>query len=240
MSLRIGIVFALILQLNAGAEHSRLNLVELFTSEGCSSCPPADKVLSILAEREDVAVLSWHVNYWDYIGWVDPYGHPEATPRQRAYGRTFRRSSIYTPQMVVNGRTEFVGSDQARADRVLKSQPANPAVIELTAKMSEGSISVSALISNSGKNTHAYLALTEDNLVSNVKRGENRSRTLNHDGIVRKYFDLGALINGSKQLEREIKVIEKWKRKDLKIVIWVQNTSNMKIEGVAKVTPMRK
>ena len=85
-------------------------VVELFTSQGCSSCPPADELFAALSEREDVIALAFHVDYWDYIGWKDPFGAPAHAERQRAYAITGGRTSIYTPEMIVNGKTDVVGA----------------------------------------------------------------------------------------------------------------------------------
>src|SRR5271170_1584198 len=87
-------------------------VVELFTSEGCSSCPPAETYVGELAQRPGVLALSFHVDYWDDLGWRDRFGIPEATPRQRAYARAMSLSSVYTPQVVIDGHEDFVGSDR--------------------------------------------------------------------------------------------------------------------------------
>lgn len=101
-------------------------IVELFTSEGCSSCPSADRLLSEIVDEQqsDVEIigLSFHVDYWDYIGWKDPYAHKEFTQRQRAYSTKLRSYQVYTPQMVVNGKHEFVGSDRRTWARVLSTE----------------------------------------------------------------------------------------------------------------------
>src|SRR5712671_5298268 len=94
-------------------------VVELFTSQGCSSCPPADTYLGELAERRDVLALAFHVDYWDDLGWRDRFGLTEAVRRQRVYTRTLRRSSAYTPQVVIDGQAEYVGSDRASIGKSL-------------------------------------------------------------------------------------------------------------------------
>ena len=102
-------------------------VVELFTSQGCSSCPPADALLGELAKRTDVLALGFHVDYWDYIGWKDPYASKLATKRQRQYAETFKLSYVYTPQMVVNGVTESVGSDRAGIEAAVEKAKTRPA-----------------------------------------------------------------------------------------------------------------
>lgn len=94
-------------------------LLELFTSQGCSACPPADRLLASLGAREDLLVLSFHVSYWDHMGWADPFAIPASTRRQRGYARTMRSRSVYTPQMVVQGGVAAVGSDEARIMRLI-------------------------------------------------------------------------------------------------------------------------
>src|SRR2546430_9680821 len=98
-------------------------VVELFTSEGCSSCPPADALLAELAGRPDVLALSFHVDYWDRLGWKDPFSSPDATRRQHGYAEPFGISTGYTPQMVVDGRWQAVGSDRSEVEQALGSAP---------------------------------------------------------------------------------------------------------------------
>lgn len=103
-------------------------VVEFFTSQGCSSCPPADAYLAELAKRDDVIALSFHVDYWNYIGWSDPFLSREATERQRAYGRTMGKSYVYTPQVVVDGRAETVGSNRHEVSNLINMAAAAPKV----------------------------------------------------------------------------------------------------------------
>src|SRR5271169_3687855 len=112
-----------ILQAQAG---QRPVVVELFTSEGCSSCPPADALLAELANRPDVLALSFHVDYWDRLGWKDPFSSPEATARQEDYARLLGINSVYTPQIVVDGRLETVGSDRSAVERALDAARHDP------------------------------------------------------------------------------------------------------------------
>ena len=98
----------------AGAAEDKLTVVELFTSQGCSSCPPADAILGELSDRGDILALSLHVEYWDYLGWTDPFASAEHTRRQREYARRFGLRYLYTPQMVIQGSLQVTGSDRAR------------------------------------------------------------------------------------------------------------------------------
>ena len=168
-------------------------LVELFTSEGCSSCPPADVLLSNIVDSEyegvEVIGLSFHVDYWDYIGWKDPYASQKYTQRQRAYARKFYSNQVYTPQMVVNGKHEFVGSDRAKWRSVLGKTKSKKStyVIDLQKLSIEndelviqvGSVSESKVVLNA--------AIVERGLSQEVTRGENRGRKLSHDNVVRSF-----------------------------------------------------
>jgi len=100
-------------------------VVELFTSQGCSSCPPADKILSGYAKSNDVLALSWHVDYWNYLGWKDTFSKAEFTKRQRSYAVSFRRRGVYTPQAVVNGRNHAVGSQRSEIESLISTFQSN-------------------------------------------------------------------------------------------------------------------
>ncbi len=169
-------------------------VVELFTSEGCSSCPPADRLLSSIITNSDREVeimgLSFHVDYWDYIGWRDPYARKDYTIRQRAYGRKFQNNSIYTPQMIVNGKYEFVGSDQRKLNQVLSLEKntkleSNLELSDVMLKGSKLSVSVS---SSDIERSLINIAVVERGLSQNVKRGENRGLRLYHDNVVRAFY----------------------------------------------------
>ncbi len=176
-------------------KHTGFAVIELFTSEGCSSCPPADRLLSEIAEQarqngEPIFALSFHVDYWNYIGWTDPYSDATYSERQRAYGQAFNSQRIYTPQMVVNGETEFVGSNRARAqaaiERALK-QSQDVSIMLARESVTESKVTVRYEVSELPQGYKVNLALVERDLVQNVKRGENRGRTLEHDNVVRAF-----------------------------------------------------
>ena len=179
-------------------------LIELFTSEGCSSCPPADTLLAKLVTEQPIAGvevvgLSLHVDYWNRLGWVDPFSKAEFTDRQNDYATIWGVSRIYTPQAVVDGAKEFVGSDWAAAREHIRAAAAIPKVpvtIELDAQ-SPGSDRVLARIVVSpstarASKVHVLLAVAEDGLVSDVRRGENADRKLSHMAVVRSVESSGS------------------------------------------------
>jgi len=166
-------------------------LVELFTSEGCSDCPPADRLLESLDKTQpfpgvQAIVLSEHVTYWDYLGWRDPFSMDEMTQRQQAYSAQFGLRDIYTPQMVVDGSAQFVGSDRRALEgavRAAAAQPKEDVAID-NAHWSEGSVEFSVRATEH-PNVHLIAALSADGTHSDVARGENAGRMLQHVAVVR-------------------------------------------------------
>lgn len=164
-------------------------VLELFTSQGCSSCPPADALLKKMKQQSDpkVFTLSYHVDYWNYIGWKDPFSQHSFTEKQRSYNLKFGNTSIYTPQMVINGSGHFVGSDAAVLASKMASygkiSVANKVTINKLTRVSD-SMRCSFVISGDldGKNVRAVLVLDERTTV--VSRGENRNRKLINSNIV--------------------------------------------------------
>ncbi len=174
-------------------------LVELFTSEGCSSCPPADALLRewngrTTASGRKVIGLSEHVTYWNHLGWTDPYSADAFTERQNLYGERFHLDSVYTPQLVVNGRAQLVGSRRAGMLAALDAQAAYPLTVELqSATLIADRIDVSARISGSLPDPDAdlFAAVTDDMDETEVRRGENAGETLHHSSVVREIVRIG-------------------------------------------------
>ena len=179
--------------LAAGADSSRAPvLVELFTSEGCSSCPPADRLLESL--DSEVIVLSEHVDYWDSLGWRDPYSAHANTQRQESYARGFAIQGPYTPQMVIDGVTEFVGNDAARAkDEIARARSREKTGVHL----SRTAAGVQVQIDPAAKAADVWLALADDSGTSQVAAGENKGRSLHHVAILRSLRKIGAVKRGS-------------------------------------------
>ncbi|MCF8479885.1 MAG: DUF1223 domain-containing protein [Rhodospirillum sp.] len=168
-------------------------VVELFTSQGCSSCPPADALLGDLARRPDVVALSFHVDYWDRLGWPDPHATAWGTDRQRAYAQRMTLSYVYTPQMVIDGRTDVAGSRPAQVMAALEASRNRAGDrVSLSLERRGDTLTVSLPQVPEGE-TEARLTLLSliprtDNAVS---RGENAGRHLTHVNVVRSLRDLG-------------------------------------------------
>jgi hypothetical protein len=171
-------VFTVWLSAGPSAAASPL-LVELFTSQGCSSCPPADEILAGLAARPDIVAITFHVSYWDSIGWADRLAIPEATRRQTAYRTTFHNPDIYTPQMVIDGRIAFPGNDpravSAALARARNDRTAGPDIV-LT--RTEGAVQIDIAAAAHSHKSAIWYAVVAPPQTAHVDRGENRGRTL--------------------------------------------------------------
>jgi hypothetical protein len=165
-------------------------VVELFTSQGCSSCPPADALLGELAGRQNVIALAFHVDYWDNIGWRDPYSTPEATLRQRRYVESLRLSSAFTPQVVIGGRRSLVGSDRQGIEDAT-SQGGAPGV-RVEAAVIQNELVVSLPDGSDRRDHDVTLVAYLPQATTRVGRGENSGRTLVDFNIVRYFRRLGA------------------------------------------------
>jgi hypothetical protein len=185
---------------------SRPAVVELFTSQGCSSCPPADTYLGELAQRRDVLALSFHVDYWDDQGWRDRFGLPEAVQRQRAYAKVLRLPSVYTPQVVIDGQNNFVGNDRASIGRALAGSRSGGVAVVLSVRDGDILVDLGEQPKDSagqqkGAPSDVLLAAYLRTAVSPVGRGENAGRTLKEFNIVRDFHSLGRW-SGQKQQYR--------------------------------------
>jgi hypothetical protein len=220
----------------------RAVMVELFTSEGCSSCPPADELLGHLrqelsAKNVQVIPLGFHVDYWNSLGWKDRFSSAEFTQRQEQYTHALRVDGPYTPEMVVDGEVEFVGNDAGQAQRTIRQQASQleTAQVKIAPTGADQlTIQIKAPASSSG-NALVMLAITEDNLSTQVGSGENGGRTLHHAAVVRELRQIGTLNNGAIETTVPLKLEKAWKRNDLHAVVFVQNGPSGKIDGAASV-----
>jgi len=227
-------------------------LVELFTSEGCSSCPPADALLARLDGQPiagaEIIALSEHVDYWNRLGWADPFSAAGFSERQSVYSKVFNRDDIYTPQMVVDGREEFVGSSAARAKTAITTATRTPkASVALNVKQTTKAESSNAIplvvhIENlpqvaDGDTAEVVLAITESGLRSDVRRGENSGRNLSHTAVVRKLSIIGSIDvkKSTFTAEPTVRIESSWKREQLKAVVFVQERTSRHVLGAAAI-----
>jgi hypothetical protein len=214
-------------------------VVELFTSEGCSSCPPADELLSRLRKQGaengvEIIPLGFHVDYWNYQGWQDRFSSSEYSKRQEAYARQLHTEGPYTPEMVVNGSQEFVGNDAARTASAITQAGAEAAPVQISFKPQAGKLDISASSQSDGSGK-VWLAITEDNLASHIAAGENTGRTLHHDAVVREFEQIGQLEGGAFTRTLAVNLHRDWKPADLHIVVFVQDPQTGKITGAAEI-----
>ncbi|MEO0371199.1 MAG: DUF1223 domain-containing protein [Pseudomonadota bacterium] len=227
----LSLLFAAALSVATAAQaEDRPVLVELFTSQGCSSCPPADAFLHELADRDNVIALAMHVDYWDYIGWKDSFAQPDFTARQRAYARLGNRKMVYTPQMVINGRDHVVGSNPKDTDRMIAAHHQLPIEVDLSASRDGDSITVTGqAVSNDAVTANVYVVRYQPEASVDILRGENAGRTISYANVV-----------------TDMQILTKWDMSqplemtadlsgDLPAVVVVQGSSNGTVKAVAKV-----
>jgi hypothetical protein len=221
-------------------------VAELFTSEGCSSCPPADEVLSELIHRQPVRGvrvlgLGEHVDYWDRLGWRDPFSSAALTARQSEYeSRVFRTGSIYTPQLVVDGQFERVGSDVNAVHRAIRQAARTPtaAVDVMFTRAPDATVHVDVHVDVPRDVTihgaaDVLVAVTEDNLVSDVRHGENRGRTLRHSAVVRTLMHVGVLTPQDQAFSTtaSVPLPPEWKIENIRVISFVQEQQSRRIVG---------
>ena len=201
-------------------------VVELFTSEGCSDCPPADEILNAMARRSEndaVIPLAFHVTYWDTAAWRDRFSDARFTNRQETYQGKFHLPSVYTPQLIIDGRFQTVGNDARSIDTLLRRASTDPKPVTVNVATTAGSVTIDASSSDPAVRASVLLAITEDDLSTDVKGGENRSRTLRHSAVVRSLEDLGAVTGGRFSRVVPLKTRRDWRRNNLHAVVLVQD-----------------
>lgn len=187
-----------------------LAVVELFTSQGCSSCPPADGILSELADRGDLVALSYHVDYWDYLGWRDTLATTGNTERQYAYGRSFGVRSVYTPQAVVNGRLHMSGAQRQRIDGTIDRLAAagEGMTIDVSAAYSGESIVIRLGEGAGSQKAHVVLAYFDPESTVTIRRGENAGRTVTYRNAVKSVQTVGMWHGHAERLEVPVAEME--------------------------------
>ena len=231
MRMRIlGIVAAWMTAFGGGAAAAGPVVVELFTSQGCSSCPPADKILGQIADRDDVIALAMHVDYWDYIGWVDSFASPEFTKRQRAYARAAGTRTIYTPQMVVGGVDNVVGTKAMKLAERIRAHASAPDVVGVRLRRDGDKIRIDAsALGRVPSGMIVQLVTFTPKATVKVRRGENAGKTLTYHNIVRDLVVIGSW-NGRSGYSRSVRVPA-----GASVAVLVQEKNAGRILGAAKL-----
>lgn len=214
-------------------------VLELYTSEGCSSCPPADRLLIKLveeAQQQHLAVypLAFHVDYWNRLGWPDPFSSADWSARQSGWQAHLGNRSIYTPQLVINGRAELVGSDEAAARAALQAALARPSEVGVrleAAASGEGAVDVQVILDGLSRRATVSVMLVEDGLSTVVPRGENAGKTLPHGAVVRVMKSVNAQGPGAVSLR--LAVPAGVDRARARLVAVVQDAASWAVLGAA-------
>lgn len=213
-------------------------VIELFTSEGCSSCPPADALVARVQKEsgdKPVYILAFHVDYWNRLGWKDVFSNAEYSARQNQYAQWLKLSSVYTPQIVVNGRTEFVGSEEGALHNAIKANLEKPNRSNLTLsviKLENDKTNVKYHTGNAAVNDVLLIALIEKKATTKVKSGENGGRTLSHVQIVNQLKSV-PLKNKNSGTEN-ITLPHGFDPQKYELIGFVQNTANGDISEAAR------
>lgn len=225
-------------------------VVELFTSEGCSSCPPADAVLARLEREQPVAgaeviALSQHVDYWNQLGWSDPFSSHEFSERQGEYAGVFGNDGVYTPQMIVDGRAEFPGGNSGKAlDTISQAAREPKADVRLTraAPDSDEGLRLDVRVLKlpkltDGDTADVMLAVTEDGLASDVARGENAGHKLTHTGVVRSLTKIGYVGADTPPFSAapSVALDKGWRRENLRAIVFLQEHTSRHVVGAASI-----
>lgn len=222
----------------AGAAKIGFAVLELFTSEGCSSCPPAEEIFGKIAEEaqklhKPIHLLAFHVDYWNQLGWVDPFSNADFTARQRLYATAFGSSQIYTPQLVINGEKEIIGSEESRIRKALDKALAKPSAISLGLRINKAgpaSVELEYELSKVPENVVLNAAVVERELVSNVTRGENSGLTLRHTNVVRLFH---VLPNPTATGLIKLNPANAVKLKNSSVIVYLQDAATLKILAAA-------
>ena len=230
----VPVIFVILTSFDLSDKPTPLVIVELFTAEGCSSCPAADELLKEMSdilnkENKRVVGLSFHVTYWNKLGWIDPYSDSLFTLRQKRYVSQLKLSQLYTPQAIVNGKSEFVGSNPiAFREQVTQASTESPAY-EVSARIhgSENKATLAYELNKEPKHMVMNIAVVENYVEHFVPRGENQNRTLKHVNVVRSFETITPLKAG----ETEILLPEGLELSKAQVIVYLQNSRTFHING---------
>ena len=212
-------------------------LLELYTSEGCSSCPPADELLGKIQNEyrdKNVYVLAYHVDYWDKQGWKDIFSNANFTQRQYDYAQFLGKEPIYTPQVIINGKTDYIGSQETSLRNGIKSALSKTAAADLSleAKQQNDKLALNYSINGTLKNSRLLVAIVQKSAKSNVKRGENAHRVLSHFQIVQR---LQTIDLKTSKGSATIALPKNYNSQDFEVIGFVQDSKTGAILGVNRV-----
>lgn len=213
-------------------------VVELFTSEGCSSCPPADELVAkILKEdrNKEVYILAYHVDYWNHLGWKDQFSSAQYSDRQRMYAKLLRLESVYTPQIVVNGRTEFVGSNEGNLRNAIQTgltKASNDQLALSNVVIDAGALKVQYQTKGSNANRELVIAFVQKAAQTNVKSGENGGHILSHVNIVR---ELNTIELKQQNGATSVKLPQGYNAQGWEVISFLQNTATGEILSAQKI-----
>lgn len=191
--MRLSLMLAFLVALaNPATAQTNPVVVELFTSQGCNSCPPADQIMGMLAERSDVIALSLHVDYWDYLGWTDKLAHPAFTKRQRAFARALDERTVFTPQAIVQGRASVIGSHERDLERQIRLQREQPVLVNLDADREMKSLTVSVSpTGNSSPAADIWCVEYSPLETVDIANGENAGKRIDYANVVVNWQKVG-------------------------------------------------
>ena len=242
------VIAALLPTLAASADEPIV--LELFTSQGCSSCPPADRLLSEVGRDEGIIALAFHVDYWDHLGWRDPYSSPAWSRRQEQYARRLPDGRSYTPQLVLDGRVHLVGSRQGQLEAQIAQRRTEPAVAGLSLSWQQDEKSAGGrrlrieteLYQKLGGSLDLQLAVLESGLDTAVSRGENARRKLHNDFVVRGISTVTSIKDpapGHRLDHAEIPLDPSWNPDELSVAVLLRHHESLRIFAAARLDARR-
>lgn len=216
------------------ADKKNIVVLELFTSQGCSSCPPADRLLGGYTSKENIIPLSFHVDYWDRLGWKDPFSSKEYTQRQYSYESALH-ASVYTPQLVINGQAEMVGSDASKISSVVNkilSEESQAFLSIKSAKAEDGKVNINFNISGDTRNSDVHIALVENKTTTTINAGENGGATLAGYDVVISFKTIDKVKAGENTSSIDMPSSPDFK--NMSVVVFLQQRDNYKIYAADK------
>lgn len=216
------------------ATSNNIVVLELFTSQGCSSCPPADRLLGSYANRDDIAALSFHVDYWNKLGWKDPFSDHLFSERQENYASS-SGFDVYTPQVIINGEKEMVGSEENKIAETIKQfqkQQASSKIIIDEIKSDNNKISVNYSLKGKFNNSVVNVALVQNKITTSIKAGENNGVTLTNYNVVMNFKTINSFT--AEKNTATVDMVSGIDKKDLSVILFLQDVTSHKIYAAAR------